>query len=355
MTIRKESAVMEYRVLGTTGVRVSTFCLGTMMFGKWGNKDHAEGVRAIRAAIDAGINFVDTADVYSLGECEEIVGEALEGRRDQVVLATKVHGRMGEGVNDEGNSRLWIMKEVEASLRRLRTDHIDLYQMHRPEEITRIDETLSALTDLIRQGKVRYVGSSTFPASQIVEAQWAAERRNLERFVCEQPPYSILVRGIEADVLPVTQAYGIGVIVWSPLAGGWLSGKYRRDVEPDPQWRPVRTKERNAAVAARYDPTKEANQRKFEVVEALGKLASEAGLSLTHMAIAFTLAHPGVTSAIIGPRTEDQLADLLKGADVVLSEDTLDAIDAIVPPGTVLEEADRGWENPALAASARRR
>ncbi len=346
---------MEYRVLGTTGVQVSTLCLGTMMFGAWGNKDHEEGVRAIRAAIDGGINFVDTADVYSMGECEEIVGEALVGRRDEVVLATKVHGQMGPGINDRGNSRLWIMKAVDASLRRLKTDHIDLYQMHRPEPITRIDETLSALTDLIRQGKVRYIGSSTFPASQIVEAQWASERRGLERFVCEQPPYSILVRGIEADVLPVVQAYGMGAIVWSPLAGGWLSGKYQRDMEPDPQWRPVRTRERNPAVAARYDLSKEANQRKFDVVEALGDVAAQAGVSLTHMSIAFTLAHPGVTSAIVGPRTEEQLADLLKGADVTLTGDTLDAIDRIVPPGAVLEEADRGWENPALVPSARRR
>jgi aryl-alcohol dehydrogenase-like predicted oxidoreductase len=346
---------MQYRVLGTTGVRVSSFCLGTMMFGAWGNRDHDEGIRTIRAAIDGGINFVDTADVYSLGECEEIVGRALQGRRDEVVLATKVHGPMGPGVNDQGNTRLWIMRAVEASLRRLQTDHIDLYQIHRPENTTRIDETLSALSDLVHQGKVRYIGSSTFPSWQIVEAQWSAERHGTQRFVTEQPPYSIFVRGIEADVLPMTRAYGMGVLVWSPLAGGWLSGKYRRGVEPDPQSRPVRTKERNAAVAARYDMSREPNRRKLDLIEALEKVAAAAGVSLTHMAVAFTLAHPAVTSAIIGPRTEAQLADLLAGADVVLDAETLDAIDEVVPPGSVIEESDRGWANPALEPAARRR
>jgi aryl-alcohol dehydrogenase-like predicted oxidoreductase len=345
---------MQYRVLGTTGVRVSTLCLGTMMFGAWGNPDRAEGVRAIRAAIDGGINFVDTADVYSMGESEEILGEALKGRRDEVVLATKVHGPMGQGQNDRGNSRYWIMKEVEASLRRLDTDHIDLYQMHRPEEITQIDETLSALTDLVRQGKVRYIGSSTFPAWQIVEAQWAADRKGLERFVCEQPPYSILVRGIEADVLPVTQRYGMGVIVWSPLAGGWLTGKYRRGVEFEPGSRGARSKER-PAVAARFDMTRESNQRKLDIVDRLDKVAAQAGVSMTHLAIAFSIAHPGVTSAIVGPRTEAQLEDLLAVGDVTLDRDTLDAIDAIVAPGEVIEASDQGWSNPALEAPARRR
>ena len=346
---------MEYRVLGTTGVRVSALCLGTMMFGEVGNRDRAEGVRVIRAAIDAGVNFVDTADVYSKGESEEIVGEALKGRRDDVVLATKVHGPMGEGQNDRGNSRLWIAREVENSLRRLGTDHIDLYQIHRPDPATKLDETISALTDLVRQGKIRYFGSSTFPAWEIVEAQCTSERRGFERFVCEQPPYSILARGIEADVLPVCRRHGIGVIVWSPLAGGWLSGKYRRGVEPDPQSRAVRSRERGPGIAARFDLSREGNQRKLDVVEGLEKVASQAGVSLTHMAIAFTLSHPAVTSAIIGPRTPAHLDDLLAGADVRLDTDALEAIDELVPPGTVVEDADRGWENPWLEASARRR
>jgi len=235
---------MEYRTLGATGVRVSTHCLGTMMFGAWGNTDEDECVRIINAAIDGGINFVDTADVYSSGQSEEIVGKALKGRRDEVVLATKAHGPMGEGVNERGNSRLWLAREVENSLRRLGTDHIDLYQMHRPDPDTDVDETLSALSDLVHQGKIRYFGSSTFPAWQIVEAQWASERRGYERFRSEQPPYSILVRQVELDVLPVAQRYGMGVLVWSPLCRGWLTGKYRRDAEPDARSRAVRSRQR---------------------------------------------------------------------------------------------------------------
>src|SRR3979411_1777870 len=200
-----------------------------MMFGAWGNPNHDEGIAVIHRALDAGINFIDTADVYARGESEEIVGRALEGRRDSVVLATKVHGSMGDDPNELGNTRRWIVREVENSLRRLKTDWIDLYQIHRPEVDTAIDETLGALSDLIHAGKVRYIGSSTFPASQIVEAQWVAERRARERFVCEQPPYSILTRGIEVDVLPTCRKYGMGVIPWSPLAGGWLSGRWRKD------------------------------------------------------------------------------------------------------------------------------
>ena len=228
---------MEYRTLGGTGIRVSTHCLGAMMFGSWGNKDVDDCVRIIHAALDAGINFVDTADVYSTGESEEIVGKALKGRRDDVVLATKVHGGMGPGVNEKGNSRVWIVREVENSLRRLGTDHIDLYQIHRPEADTDVEETLGALTDLQRQGKIRYFGSSTYPGWQIVEAQWTAERRGLSRFRTEQPPYSIFVRHIEHDVLPVAERYGMGVLVWSPLCRGWLTGRYRRgafDRSPDP-------------------------------------------------------------------------------------------------------------------------
>jgi aryl-alcohol dehydrogenase-like predicted oxidoreductase len=346
---------MEYRTLGRTGVTVSAHCLGAMMFGAWGNTDEDECIRIIHAALDGGINFVDTADVYSEGRSEEIVGAALRGRRDHVVLATKVHGQMGEDPNERGNSRLWIMREVEESLRRLQTDHIDLYQIHRPDPDTDIDETLGALTDLVRQGKVRYLGCSTFPSWQILEAHRASERRGLERFACEQPPYSILVRGIELDVLPVAQRYGMGVIVWSPLAGGWLTGKYRRGAEAPADSRAVRFAEQRRPVAARYDLSRPGNQRKLDLVEALGEVADEAGLSPTHMAIAFSLAHPAVTSTIIGPRTMDQLDDLLKGADVQLDAATLDAIDEVVPPGTVVESADRGYEPPWMAPSARRR
>src|SRR4051812_23662421 len=213
---------MDRTTLGTTGIQVSRYCLGAMMLGAWGNRDHDDCVRIIHTALDAGINFVDTADVYSAGESEEIVGKALKGRRDDVVLATKFHAPMGDDPNMKGNSRRWIVREVENSLRRLQTDWIDLYQVHRPDPSADIDETLGALSDLVHQGKVRYLGSSTFPAEAIVEAQWVAERRGRERFVCEQPPYSILARGIEAAVLPAVRRYGMGAIVWSPLAGGWL-------------------------------------------------------------------------------------------------------------------------------------
>jgi aryl-alcohol dehydrogenase-like predicted oxidoreductase len=346
---------MEYRTLGRTGVTVSAHCLGAMMFGPWGNTDEDECVRIIHAALDGGINFIDTADVYSEGRSEEIVGGALRGRRDRVVLATKVHGQMGDDPNERGNSRLWIMRAVEESLRRLQTDHIDLYQIHRPDPDTDIDETLGALTDLVRQGKVRYLGCSTFPSWQIVEAHRASERRGLERFACEQPPYSILVRGIELDVLPVAQRYGMGVIVWSPLAGGWLTGKYRRGADAPADSRAVRFAQQGRPVAARYDLSRPGNQRKLDLVEALQEVADQAGLSLTHMAMAFSLAHPAVTSTIIGPRTMDQLDDLLKGADVKLDTATLDAIDDVVPPGTVVESADRGYEPPWMAPSARRR
>jgi aryl-alcohol dehydrogenase-like predicted oxidoreductase len=346
---------MEYRTLGRTGVKVSTHCLGAMMFGPWGNTDEDECVRMIHRAIEGGINFVDTADVYSDGRSEEIVGKALKGRRDEVVLATKVHGRMGTGINDEGNSRLWIMREVENSLRRLGTDHIDLYQIHRPDPGTEIEETLGALSDLVHQGKVRYVGCSTFPAWQIVNSHWVAERRGLERFASEQPPYSILVRHIESDVLPVCDKWQMGVIVWSPLAGGWLAGKYRRGQDAPQDSRAKRYAERGSPIARRYDPTAPDNERKLDLVEDLTNVADKAGVSLTHMALAFTLAHPAVTSAIIGPRTPEQLEDLMAGSDVRLEAETLDAIDELVPPGTTLNEADRGWEAPWMAPAARRR
>ena len=340
---------MELRTLGRTGVKVSPLCLGAMMFGAWGNTDHEDSIRIIHRALDAGINFIDTADVYARGESEEIVGRALAGgRRDHVVLATKVHGTMGDDPNEFGNSRRWITREVENSLRRLGTDWIDLYQIHRPEADTDIDETLGALTDLVRAGKVRYIGSSTFPASQIVEAQWVAERRGRERFVCEQPPYSVLVRGIEHDVLPTCQRYGMGVIPWSPLAGGWLSGRYRLGA-------PVPESHRAERIPARYDMSLPGNQRKLEAADALAVLAEESGMSLVEMAIAFVIRHPAVTSAIIGPRTMEQLESQLPAADVVLGDDVLDRIDEIVPPGVNLNASDAGWDNPALAASARRR
>jgi aryl-alcohol dehydrogenase-like predicted oxidoreductase len=340
---------MDYRTLGRTGVEVSPLCLGAMMFGDWGNKDHDDSVRIIHRALDAGINFIDTADVYSRGESERIVGQALVGgRRDDVVLATKVHGTMGDDPNQQGNSRRWIIREVEASLKRLRTDWIDLYQIHRPEPDTDIDDTLGALSDLVHQGKVRYIGSSTFPASQVVEAQWVARERGRERFVTEQPPYSLLVRGIENDLLPTCRRHGMGVIPWSPLAGGWLSGRWRQGQEPPRSTRAER-------IPTRYDLSIPANQRKLEVVEQLARLAEEAGLSLIHLAIAFVINHPAVTSAIIGPRTMEQLESQLGAADVTLDDALLDRIDEIVLPGTNVNPADAGWQNPDLAPAARRR
>src|SRR5947209_1790638 len=292
-----------------------------MMFGAWGNPDHDESIRIIHRALDAGINFVDTADVYSRGESEEIVGKALAGgRRDNVVLATKFHGSMGDDPNERGNSRRWIMREVDASLRRLGTDWIDLYQVHRFDPGTDLDETLGALTDLVRAGKIRYLGSSTFPAHLILEAQWVAERRGRERFVCEQPPYSMLVRGVETDVLPTCQRYGMGVIPWSPLAGGWLSGRWRKGRDaPDST--------RAARLPSRYDLSLPGNQRKLDLVEELAQLAEEADITMIEMALAFVIRHPAVTAAIIGPRTMDHLESQLSAAEVSLSDDVLDRID----------------------------
>ena len=339
---------MEYRRLGRTGVQVSELCLGTMMFGAWGNTDHDDSIAIIRAALDAGINFVDTADVYSAGESEEIVGAALEGRRDEVVLATKAHGAMGSDVNEGGNARRWLVREVEHSLRRLRTDRIDLYQIHRPEPHTDVEETLGALTDLQRAGKILYFGSSTFPAHAMVRAQWVAEARGLARFVTEQPPYSLLVRGIEADVLPVAQEFSLGVLPWSPLAGGWLSGRYRADAE-------VPASRRAERLPRRYDLALPANQAKLAAVESLARLADDAGLTLIQLALGFVLAHPAVTSPIIGPRTHDHLRSQLAGAGVRLSADVLDRIDEIVPPGTNFSLDDAGYLPPALESSALRR
>ena len=339
---------MEYRPLGRTGVNVSPLCLGTMMFGAWGNTDHDDSIRVIHRALDAGINFVDTADVYARGESEEILGKALAGRRDDVVVATKFHGSMGDDPNERGNSRRWIVRECEASLRRLGTEWIDLYQAHRFDAETDLEETLSALTDLQRQGKIRYFGCSTFPAHVLVEAHWTSERRALARFVTEQPPYSLLVRGIEADVLPVCQRYGMGVIPWSPLAGGWLSGKWRKGGDTP-------TSRRAERIPRRYDLSRPENQRKLDAADALAQLADGAGISLVHLAIAFVLRHPGVTAPIIGPRTMEQLESQLGAVDVVLDDALLDRIDEIVPPGQSFNPADSGYTPPSIEHARLRR
>ncbi|HLY26810.1 MAG TPA: aldo/keto reductase [Aggregatilineales bacterium] len=334
---------MQYRTLGRTGIKVSPYCLGAMMFGSGGNPDHDDSIRIIHKALDAGINFIDTADRYSRGESEEIVGKALKGRRDDIVLATKVNGPMGDDPNQQGNSRRWIIREVESSLRRLQTDYIDLYQIHRPSPDTDIEETLSALTDLMRAGKVRVIGSSTFPASEIVEAQWVAERRGLARFRTEQPPYSILNRSIEREVLPICEKYGMGVLVWSPLAKGMLTGRYRKG-QPLP-----------VTVRAKYMPKQMSDASQLEAVEQLILVAEQAGLPLTHMALAFVMAHPGVTSAIIGPRTMEHLDDLLAGAEVVLDDELLDQIDQIVAPGTDVGRNDANYTPPSVTNAALRR
>jgi aryl-alcohol dehydrogenase-like predicted oxidoreductase len=341
---------IEQRKLGSTGVSVSPLCLGTMMFGAWGNTDHEDSIRIIHRALDAGINFIDTADVYSRGESEEIVGKALAGgRRDEVILATKVHGTMGDDSNQFGNSRRWIVKELDASLRRLKTDWVDLYQIHRPEPDTDIDETLGALSDLVRAGKVRSIGSSTFAAHQIVEAQWVAAKRGRERFVCEQPPYSMLIRKIESDVLPVCEKYSLGVIPWSPLAGGWLSGRYRKG-GASPGESP-----RAQMIPSRYDMSLPANQAKLDAADALAALAEQAGMSLIEMALAFVMSHRAVSAAIIGPRTIEQLESQLPALERTLSADVLDRIDEIVAPGTNVNPNDTGWDPPWLADSAMRR
>jgi aryl-alcohol dehydrogenase-like predicted oxidoreductase len=340
---------MRYRTLGGTGMEVSTYCLGAMMFGSAGNPDHDESIRIIHAALDEGINFVDTADMYSAGESEEIVGKALKGRRDDVVLATKVHFPMGEGRNRGGNSRRWIMRAVEDSLRRLDTDWIDLYQIHRPDPATDIEETLATLTDLVGQGKIRAFGSSTFRPEDMVEAYYVAERRGLGRFRTEQPPYSILARWIESSVLPLAQKYGLGVLTWSPLASGFLSGRYRQGTAVD------LTAGRAALTPTRFDPALPENQAKLEVVEQLAELAGQVGCSLAELALAFPLSHPAVTSVILGPRTMDQLRGLLKGAALTLDDATLDRIDEIVPPGANLYKEHGPWVPPVLADSGARR
>ncbi|MFJ6677167.1 aldo/keto reductase [Actinosynnema sp. NPDC091369] len=335
---------MRMRPLGRTGIHVSPYCLGTMMFGPAANADPDDCVRIVHRALDAGINFIDTADVYGPhGASEEIVGAALRGRRDDVVLATKVNGPMGDDVNRRGSSRRWITTAVEHSLRRLRTDHIDLYQVHHPDPGTDVEETLSALTDLVRSGKVRAIGASNVPASEIVEAQWVAERRGLQRMRTEQPTYSVLNRGIEREVLPTCRRHGMGVLVWSPLAMGLLTGRYRKG---EPVDNPRRM---------RWVPKHLTDERKLDAVEGLIPVAESAGLSLTHLAIAFAIAHPDVTSAIIGPRTIEQLDDLLAGASVTLDDEVLDRIDRIVPPGTDLGPLDVSYVPPAVDNVALRR
>ncbi|MDQ2655271.1 MAG: aldo/keto reductase [Chloroflexota bacterium] len=331
---------MQYRTLGRTGIKVSPYALGTLMFASsFGNPDPEDSIRIIHKAIDAGINFIDTADSY--GDSEEIVGRALKGRRNNVVLATKFGRPIGEDPNQRGTSRRWLMTAVEDSLRRLQTDHIDLYQIHRLDPDTDIEETLSALTDLVRSGKVRAIGSSTTPASDIVEAQWVAERRGLERFHTEQPPYSILTRGIESEVLPALQRYGMGAVVWGPLGQGMLTGRVRRGQVTDV---------RRAKILKAFS-----DERRLDAVEQLIPLAEEAGLPMTHLAMAFTIAHPGVTSALLGARSMEHLDDLLAGMEVSLTDDILTRIDEIVPPGTDVGRLDQAYVPQALQQPALRR
>ena len=335
---------MRRRTLGSTGWSVSEFALGAMMFGAMGNKDRDDSIRIIHSALDAGINFIDTADVYSMGESEEIVGEALKGRREDVVLATKFGLPMGEDPNLGGGSRRWIMREVENSLARLGTDYIDLYQIHRPDRQTPIDETLSALDDLVRSGKVRAIGSSTFPAEEIVEAQWSAERHGTHRFLTEQPMYSIFNRALEGTIFPTIQRYGMGALTYSPLNGGWLSGR------PRPE-----TSHRATSRRDMYDPTTTRGRAKTEALGELVALAAEAGLTLPQLAIGFVGSHPAVTSVILGPRTQEQLDGLLLAADLELSGDILDRIDEIVPPGTDVVDDSYNATPPAVADKALRR
>ncbi|WP_445149925.1 aldo/keto reductase [Baekduia sp. Peel2402] len=345
---------MDYRPLGRTGVQVSSLCLGAMMFGPFGNPDHDDSVAIIHRALDAGINFIDTADFYSAGESEQIVGKALAGgRRDRVVLATKAGLPFGEDPNQRGASRRWITEAVEGSLRRLQTDHIDVFQVHRLDPDTDVDETLGVLSDLVHAGKIRMFGASTVSGSEIVEAQWTAERRGRERMRTEQPIYNMLTRAVEYDVLPTTARHGLGVMAYSPLAGGWLSGKYRHGQAIDGPGSAARTQR----FAAAYDVTAPENAAKLDAADALGALADEAGITLVQMAIAFVVRHPAVTSAIVGPRTREHLDGYLAADGVVLTDDVLDRIDAIVPPGHTVNVADNMWNTSttALTAAARRR
>ncbi len=340
---------MEYRTLGRTGIQVSTFCLGTMMFGAWGNRDEQECGRMVDTALEAGVNFIDTADQYADGESEQIVGRALRGRRDDVILATKFFNPMGPDRNRRGSSRRWITRAAEDSLRRLGTDWIDLYQAHRPDPDTDIDETLGALSDLIAQGKVRAIGTSSFPAEQVVEAQWVSQCRRRERFATEQLNYSILVRQAEASVLPAAERYRLGVLAWSPLNGGWLAGRYRRGAEPAADSRASRHPDH---IDFRDEAIRE---RKLDLVEQLDLLARQAGIGLIQLALGFVVSHRAVTSAILGPRTHEQLLGQLAAADVTLDDGVLDAIDRLVPPGTVINPGDVGYVPPALTDPRLRR
>ena len=336
---------MERRVLGGTGISVSEFAFGAMMLGKRGNPDHREGIAMIHTALDAGINIIDTADIYSGGECEEIVGKAIAGRREDVVLATKFGLPIGGDPNTQGGSPRWIKRAVENSLRRLNTDYIDLYQMHRPDYFTDIDETLGALSDLVRSGKVLAIGCSTFAPDLIVEAHWAAERGGHRHFRTEQPRYSILNRSIEANVLPLAERYRMGVLTYGPLATGWLSGR----ADPTAGYR------NKGASGGEFDLTVVANQVKADAVTKLTAVARDAGLPLTHLALAFVRSHPAVTSVLIGPRTPEQLSDLLASDGVRLSEDVLDRIDEIVPPGTDINPADIYFATPPAVEDKRMR
>ncbi|MGC4861087.1 aldo/keto reductase [Micromonospora sp. DT41] len=338
---------MQYRTLGRTGVQVSTLALGAMNFGALGRTTLQDATAIIDAALEAGINLIDTADRYSQGESEEIVGRAIAGRRDDIVLATKAGMPMGEERNHQGSSRRWLVTELDNSLRRLGVDHVDLYQIHRWDPTTSDEENLSALTDLQRAGKIRYFGSSTFPAYRIVQAEWAAREHHLSRYVTEQPSYSILQRGIETHVLPVTEQYGLGVLAWSPLASGWLSGAIRAGQEI--------TTSRSAILPERFDLGVAANQARMNAVEQLASVADDAGLTMIQLALGFVTAHRAVTSAIIGPRTMDHLRSQLAAADTVLPGDVLDAIDAIVAPGVDLAAHEKFDTPPALLDPALRR
>ncbi|MFD4669042.1 aldo/keto reductase [Lentzea sp. NPDC058450] len=336
---------MEQRVLGTTGITVSEFALGAMTFGSFAIADHDESIRMIHTALDAGINFIDTADIYSQGESEVIVGKAIKGRRDDVVLATKFGLPFGDDPNTRGGSARWVKRAVEDSLRRLDVDHIDLYQMHRPDRHTDVDDTLGALSDLIRAGKVRTIGSSAFPASEIVEAQWVAEKNGHHRFRTEQPQYSLLDRAIEADVLPAVQRHGMGVLTWSPLAGGWLSG--RAD--------PAAGSATRAQWGGMFDRDDPGNQAKLAAVEQFSKLAAEAGVPLPVLATAFVRNHPAVTSVIIGASKPQHLTSLLDHADFRLTGEMLDRIDEIVPAGTNVRQVDAFILTPVIQDKTLRR
>ncbi|MDG4773067.1 aldo/keto reductase [Solwaraspora sp. WMMD792] len=338
---------MQYRTLGRTGVQASTLALGAMNFGAIGDTSQDEATAIVDAALDAGINLIDTADWYSQGQSEEMIGKAVAGRRDDIVLATKANMPMSDERNHQGSSRRWLVTALDDSLRRLGVDHVDLYQIHRWDPATSDEETLSALTDLQRAGKIRYFGSSTFPAYRIVQAQWAARENRTSRYVTEQPAYSILQRGIEAHVLPVTQQYGMGVLAWSPLASGWLSGAIRADRE-------ISTS-RSGKMPQRYDLDIPTNRAKLDAVEQLATVADAAGLTMIQLALGFVTAHPGVTSAIIGPRTIDHLRSQLAAADTVLTADVLDAVDAIVAPGVDLAPHEKHDTPPALLDPALRR